>query len=266
MELQLNAMTVPAVGWNKEDFKAAIAAINDRYANTVVLDKTLAKKDRATINKALKAVDDARKTVKKKLLAPYEVFEAELNAVISPLKETAAAIDAQIKIIEEQERTEKMAAIRDEFEKADKPEGLAFETIFRTLWLNSSTSMKQVREQMSESIKGISDKVCMARHMKSECNDELVRMALAGASTEDIVAKNEEISRIAVTLNVPKAPEEVVAELERENPLNTYTATDQGVLVTGKKKEYTLTVMCSDGRWDMLLKWLDANGYFFMTE
>ena len=60
MELQINALSVPSVGWNKEEFEAAITALNARYAGTVVVDKALAKQDRATVNKAIKAVDAAR--------------------------------------------------------------------------------------------------------------------------------------------------------------------------------------------------------------
>lgn len=266
MELQLNALTVPAVGWNKEEFKAAIVAINDRYANTVVVDKGLAKKDRATINKALKAVDDARKSVKKKLLAPYEAFEAELNEVMAPLRETAAAIDTQIKAIEEQERNDKLNAIGEMFEGMSKPDGLELGTIFKSSWLNASTSMKQVGTEIEEAIKGIEDRVNMARNMRSECNDELVRMALTGASADEIIAKNEEISRITATLNVPKAPADVAAELAQENPRNTYTVTDAGIEIAAKVTEHKMTVMCSAGRWDVLLRWLDDNGYFYMTE
>lgn len=266
MELQLNALTVPSVGWNKEDFKAAIVAINDRYANTVVIDKGLAKKDRATINKALKAVDDARKSVKKKLLAPYEAFEAELNEVMAPLKETATAIDTQIKAIEEQERSEKEQAIKELFESMSKPDGLVLPIIFKRSWLNASASMKLVKAEMEEAIKGIADRVNMARNMRSECNDELVSMALMGRSADEIIAKNEEISRITATLNVPKAPADLAAELAQENPRNTYTVTDAGIEVAAKVTEHKLTVMCSAGRWDVLLRWLDDNGYFYMTE
>ena len=104
MELQINALSVPSVGWNKEEFKAAITALNARYAGTVVVDKALAKQDRATVNKAIKAVDAARKEVKKKLLAPYTAFESELNEIMRPLKDTEAAIAQQVSEIEQRER------------------------------------------------------------------------------------------------------------------------------------------------------------------
>lgn len=41
---------------------------------------------------------------------------------------------------------------------------------------------------------------------------------------------------------------------------------EDGIEVKAKIKEHKLTVMCSDGKFDMLLSWLDREGYFFMTE
>ena len=143
MELQINALSVPSVGWNKEEFKAAITALNARYAGTVVVDKALAKQDRATVNKAIKAVDAARKEVKKKLLAPYAAFESELNEIMRPLKDTEAAIAQQLSEIEQREREEKETAVRELFADMDKPEGMTL--VIAPAWLNASTSMTKVK-------------------------------------------------------------------------------------------------------------------------
>ena len=70
----------------------------------------------------------------------------------------------------------------------------------------------------------------------------------------------------ALAEETPETPEEIVEKLKAENPQNTYTPTENGIEVKAKIKEHKLTVMCSDGKFDMLLSWLDREGYFFMTE
>ena len=271
MELQINALSVPSVGWNKEEFKAAITALNARYAGTVVVDKALAKQDRAAVNKAIKAVDAARKEVKKKLLAPYTAFESELNEIMRPLKDTEAAIAQQLSEIEQREREEKEIAVRELFAGMDKPEGMTL--VIAPAWLNASTSMTKVKQGISEQIDAVRGVLEYISKTARPYADTLRQMALQGAPLQAVVTKDAELqaafeaaSRVTAKIETPETPEEIVEKLKAENPQNTYTPTENGIEVKAKIKEHKLTVMCSDGKFDMLLSWLDREGYFFMTE
>lgn len=271
MELQINALSVPSVGWNKEEFKAAITALNARYAGTVVVDKALAKQDRATVNKAIKAVDAARKEVKKKLLAPYTAFESELNEIMRPLKDTEAAIAQQLSEIEQREREEKETAVRELFAGMDKPEGMTL--VIAPAWLNASTSMTKVKQCITEQIDAVSGVLEYISKTARPYADTLRQMALQGASLQAVVTKDAELqaafeaaNRVTAKVETPETPEEIVEKLKTENPQNTYTPTENGIEVKAKIKEHKLTVMCSDGKFDVLLSWLDREGYFFMTE
>ena len=82
----------------------------------------------------------------------------------------------------------------------------------------------------------------------------------------ELQAAFEAASRVTAKVETPETPEEIVEKLKSENPQNTYTPTENGIEVKAKIKEHKLIVMCSDGKFDMLLSWLDREGYFFMTE
>lgn len=221
MELRVQELTVPSVGFNKADLAQAITVINDRYKNTVVVDKALAKRDRAEINKLLKAIDTERKEVKRRLMQPYTEFEAELADIIAPLEESRDNIDRQIKAIEEQERADKRFQIEAMFEKTPHPAEVKLDDVMQSEWLNATCTMKRIEAEMQ--------------------------------------------LRIFEAVHRDK-PGELAAELEKANPLNTYTVTPNGIEVAAKIKEHKITVMCSDKRYDDLLKMLDDGGYFYMTE
>lgn len=111
MELTIQPFDTAAVVFNKAELAAAVNAITERYAGLVVTDKAEAKKDRADVNRILKQIDDVRKTVKKQYEAPLKQFEVDIKEVVEPLKAAGAAIDAQIKTIEETERNERKAVL-----------------------------------------------------------------------------------------------------------------------------------------------------------
>ena len=82
----------------------------------------------------------------------------------------------------------------------------------------------------------------------------------------ELQAAFEAASRVTAKVETPETPEEIVEKLKAENPQNTYTPTENGIEVKAKIKEHKLTIMCSDGKFDVLLSWLDREGYFFITE
>lgn len=131
---------------NKATFQAYIAEIVDRYKDVIVVDKAEAKKDRATINKLLKNIDERRKDVKREYEGPLKAFEAELRAMTEPLKQAGEAIDAQIKIIEAEERKERRAQIEAEYAKL--PTNVPLSEVWDDSWLNVSKSMANVIREM----------------------------------------------------------------------------------------------------------------------
>lgn len=151
MDLTIAPLTVQeAEIMNKAAFQTEIAAITERYAGLVVMDKTEAKKDRAEINRILKQIDDARKTVKRQYEVPLKVFEAELKELTAPLKIAGAEIDEQIKLIEAQEREGRRKEIEALY--ATIPTSIPLSAVWTDKWLNASVSMKRVKEELMQNI------------------------------------------------------------------------------------------------------------------
>jgi len=135
---------------NKEVFASQIALITGAYKDLVVTDKAEAKRDRATINKLLKAIDDKRKEAKREYEAPFKAFEAELKELTEPLKEAGEAIDAQIKAIEESERLERKAWIEEQY--SELPTDIPLSDVWDDAWLNSSVSKQRVKAELTSAI------------------------------------------------------------------------------------------------------------------
>lgn len=266
MELQITPKAGKVVIDNEAELRAAVAKIAERYTGIVALDKAQAKKDRTEIGKVLKSIDDGRKAVKKQMLAPYEAFEDKLKAITAELEQARADIDTQVKAFEEAERAEKREKIAELFAGMDNPHGVALEAVWSEKWLNASATLRAITAEMAAALDSINTNVSIIESLKSPYADELKRLAISGAGMGEIIAKQEEYTRVKVGLDVPKTPAEVVSELSQADPRNDYAATPEGVQVKAKTRSYRITVTCSPARYDDLIKYLDYNGFFFLTE
>ena len=143
---------VKEITWNHEEIKKEVAEKVKYYKTLVYTDDQIqdAKKDRATLNKFVDALETKRKEIKKQCLAPYEEFERQMKEVIAVVNEPIAMIDGQVKEYEQKKREEKLEKIRALFREAGFQSFVSFESIFNQSWLNSSVSMKKIKESMNE--------------------------------------------------------------------------------------------------------------------
>ena len=157
MEFRVDEFQVPeAISFNAEELKASILEIANYQASLVYTPETLkdAKKVVANNRAFDKTVNDERIRIKKEYMKPYEKFEAEVKAMLEPLKKATANIDDQIKDFEAQqklEKKEKIFALFNEI-KHEAPENarfIAFSQIFKESWCNASVSMKSIKEEIN---------------------------------------------------------------------------------------------------------------------
>ena len=134
---------------NKAAFAAQIAELTEHYS-VLVTDKAEAKRDRATVNKILKSIDDKRKEAKRQYEAPFKAFEAELKELTEPLKDAGASIDAQIKALEDVERKERRAWIEEEYSKL--PTDVSLSEVWDDAWLNLSKSKASILSELTMAI------------------------------------------------------------------------------------------------------------------
>lgn len=148
MELKVKSITFPeAIEFNFEELKKEITEKSETYLNLVYSDKEIseAKKDRANLNKFVKALSDERIRVKKQCLQPFEDFERKINELTGIVNASIKNIDGQIKGYEEQKKSEKLEKINEYWESKEKPFVISLERIMDSKWLNASVSLKSVQ-------------------------------------------------------------------------------------------------------------------------
>lgn len=147
MELKVKTPTFPEViEFNFEELKQEITLKASEYMNLVYTDEQIkdAKKDRATLNKFVKALSDERIKTKKECLKPYEDFEKKIKELDGIVSKAIKNIDDQVKVYEEQKKQEKLLAIKDYWNSCEKPFEISFEKVMDQKWLNASVSLKSV--------------------------------------------------------------------------------------------------------------------------
>ena len=116
-------------------------------------DESELKKVRTELNKYLKSANDSRKQIKKDLTAPITKFEKDFKEVegyFSPLQEEVKTRLDKL----EQERQEKK---RQEIAEIDGFDTYVDYFGFDEKWLNKSTTIKSIEEEIEKGLKQIED-------------------------------------------------------------------------------------------------------------
>ena len=174
MELRVQKPTFPEViQFNFEELKQEITKKSADYMNLVYSEDQIqeAKKDRATLNKFVKALSDERIKIKKECLKPYEDFEAKIKELDGIVNAAIRNIDDQVKGYEEKKKNEKLDQIKEYWQEKEKPFAIEFERIMDVKWLNASVSMKSVQTQIDELLAKI-DSDLVALQNLPECSFE----------------------------------------------------------------------------------------------
>ena len=147
MELQIKPFSIPEViEFNYEELEREITKKSSDYVNLVYTDEQIqdAKKDRATLNKFVKVLDDERKRIKKECLKPYENVEPKFKKLEGIVNKAIKNIDDQVKDYEEKQKKDKLAAIEGYWKACEKPFEIPLEKVMSKTWLNASVSLKSV--------------------------------------------------------------------------------------------------------------------------
>lgn len=178
-ELKLQITQKPGViESNFEELKKELADHLEIYENMPVSleNKAERKKDLAMLRKVKKAVSDRRSEVKRQWLEPYNVFDTQARELLGLIDRPVAVIDDQIKELESRERMKKLEEIESLFEDmaADYTDWLTLEMIFDEKWLNATTSIKKVKEELTGKILEIGNALIMLNMSVSEVKLEAI--------------------------------------------------------------------------------------------
>ena len=224
-----------------EDLEEIKKAATEKAAElaSVVYDEEqikAAKADRAELNKAVKGLEETRKSIKAKCLAPYESFEKQIKELVGIVQKPIAIIDEQVKAFEEKQKLEKAAKILEYIGTKDL-HGIEAEQIRKPEWLNASKSMKQVQEEIDKIAEEIAADIAIIEDLEEyrfEALEEYkrtrdVRAALNKAKEMQEAAKRKaewEAAQKAQEEAQAAALEEVKAEEEKEPENATDKATE----------------------------------------
>ena len=148
-----------SIDWNFEELKQEITKKSGEYMNLVYSNDQMkeAKKDRAKLRKFVTALEDKRKEIKRQVMVPYSDFEKKEKELVGIINQAIQNIDVQIKGYEEGLRQEKLEKVREIYTECigDLDRTIPFEKILKDSWLNASTTLKSVKEEITQ----IHDKV-----------------------------------------------------------------------------------------------------------
>lgn len=129
--------------------------IQGKYSAIIVTDDTAAtaKKIRAEINKAQKAINDERIRVKKRYLAPYQTWEKRIKVATAVLEDTSDKLDKQLKAMEEQRKAEKRNELIRTFDEniGSAKDYIVFTDIEDTKWLNATVKLETAKQELVDS-------------------------------------------------------------------------------------------------------------------
>lgn len=176
MELKVEEIkSLAPVQFNYEDIKKWVTEKAAEYKSVVYTPETisLAKQDRATLNKVSDAINNEKKRIKNELLKPYVDFENKCKELMSIVDDASKTIDKQVKEFEEKEQNEKREQIKAVFDAyiGNFKELIIFEKIFNPRWLNKTYTMKKIEEEINHLIVKASDDMNV---LEGQIQDEVV--------------------------------------------------------------------------------------------
>ena len=198
------------ISFNYEETKAFLQEKMAEYDRAVFTDETMdiAKRERASLRKLKSQMDDERKKVKTAWMVPYTKFKVQVEELLELVDKPVAAIDRQVKEYEEKKKQEKQETCKKIYseEIGDMIEVLSFERVFDSKWLNASTTLKSIREDVQSIVSNTRTQIETIKMMQSDA----VEKAL------EIYRDTLDMTKAVAYINQYEATKREVEERERE--------------------------------------------------
>lgn len=163
MELRVNEVAIPEKikVLNFEELKAELKDKAEYYGSLLYTDEQIkdAKADRAMLNKFKNTANSERIRKEKEYMNPFNQFKSQINELIAIVDKPIAVIDERIAAYNDEQKAQKKKAIEELFAGMGFQSFVTLEKIWDPKWLNASTSMKSIEEQMRARMYQIGDDV-----------------------------------------------------------------------------------------------------------
>lgn len=214
MELKVNEVEIPKViEFNYKELKSELEEKVSYYETLVYTDEQIkeAKSDRTNLNKLKKALNDERIRREKEYLQPFNVFKAQINEIIGIIDRPITVIDSQVKAYEEKQKQEKRVAIEEVFGTIGFQTFVTLDMIFNDKWLNASTSLKSIEEEMKQLMYRFSTDLLTLNNLP-EFGFEAVEVYKTTLDINKAISEAQRMSQIAKAKAEKEAEQDAVME------------------------------------------------------
>jgi hypothetical protein len=208
---------IAPVVFNFEELKLGLKNSLEKYQGLIVTEETIpeAKKNRASLNTLVSAIDAKRKMIKNQFQTPYNEFETKIKELTGMIKAPSDALDLQIKKFEDQKKEDKKMEICEFFHNLSTLVDLKFEQIFDEKWLNIAVSMKKIKEEITAKLEAISKDVEAIKSFKSEFELSLLDRYMQNLNLSEVLQEKNRLEA--------KKAEQVKASEAKPAPQPQYT-------------------------------------------
>ena len=246
MELRVNEVQIPEnITFNYEELKQELTKRVSMYETMVYTDDQIkkAKADKAQLNKLKKALNDERIRREKEYMQPFNEFKTQINEIIGIIDKPVAVIDAQVKAYEDKQKQDKRAAIEEVFGTIGFQTFVTLDMIFNDKWLNASTSLKSIEEEMKQLMYRFSTDLLTLNNLP-EFGFEAVEVYKTTLDINKAISEAQRMSQIAKAKAEKeaeqarlKAEKEAAEPKTPENGCNT-AETNENTDVTDENKQW----------------------------
>ncbi len=250
---------------NMAEIKEYALEMKRYYENLVFNEEQVkeAKDERANVNKVYKKVADYRKDTVDKFNKPLEKFIKTAKETESILKEASNCIDVQIKKYEEEEKQTKKKECEELFDNlvGDLSELISFEKVFDNRWLNKTTKMTEVEQDIKNIIEKVNTGLQAIKELNSEFETELINTFLEDYDLSKAIMKNTQLKAQKEKLaKTDVAKEETKQEIIKEmvsTPVE--DVEDERNII----KSYTLKITANYTKMTALRRFMEINDIKF---
>ena len=223
-----------------ENIKNKALKLSENLKTVEVSEENIkeSKKLIAEVNKDVKKLEDYRIKVKKQMLKPYNDFEIQVKEIVKIVKEADEYVRSQIRELEEIERENKKAIVKEMFENKAKHydfnEIITFDKFFKESMSNKTTSLDKIENELSEWLEQRKMDIEVIKSLK---DDEVLKeyletfnLALAienakvkeeeNKKIEEVMKKTEKSSKKYIFIISEEKDAKLAEMLLKENKIN----------------------------------------------
>ena len=205
---------------NYEPLKAWALEQTEVYRSMIVDEAAIpeAKADVASLRKLAKAASDYRIKIKKEHEAKIATVINQLTEFSAIFTDAAARIDGQIKAFDESRKQEKREACEQVYreEIGDLGDLIPFGKLFNQSWLNKSTSLKTVRDDIQTTVYNAREALEKIRGFGSAHESEIIAAYLDRLNVLDALAAKERLEKVDAAMEARRAAEEAARKAAEE--------------------------------------------------